>query len=282
MFYFLFVDPMRFLNTSSRRFTAATFVAAIMSPAALSDSLAGAFNLDPGQAQAIISITTTRAKDYLLNDGSLAPVNFHKIETSLLLEYGIIPQFTAIIRPSDLMASSIEPNNSKSKFNSLGPTSIGGRMAIAWWGTSALSTEVTVHLPSKAMLLDSWLIGQLRPEPEVRLLYGSSAEVYGHGTYFDIQAAYRERFGVNASEWHLDLTHATHLTPNVTILNQQFLTRSIGGRHGIQLNYEQRKIQTSIVYDVGALSFQLGLFKTTSGRNAYDENGSLMAMWLRF
>jgi hypothetical protein len=251
-------------------------------PLLTAEAWAGAFNQEAGQLQAILTTTTANAQDYVQDTRTIRPVRFQKVERSLLFEFGYSKWLTLIVKPTWLSANLTDRSQSQS-FTNFGPTTLGGQISLATLGPdNVVALQGLLHMPSKAMRLDSWLVGQTHVEPELRIMLGVPTSLRSMPAFMDLEVGYRHRSGGPPSEWHIEITTGIRPRSDLLMLTQTFLTRTGPSTDLRYPAYLQRKIQTSIVKDFGGFSLQAGAFRTDSARNAYVERGTIFALWLRF
>jgi hypothetical protein len=245
-------------------------------------ALAGAWTLEAGEGQGIMSLTSSEARKVFDAKGDLqsAP-RYSKTELETLFEYGVTNWFTAMLAPSLQHIGIGAPVDAQR--TGLGYTDVGGRFLLLQRDSWVLSTQTTLRIPGTFDKSNPAAIGYTDPEVDVRGLLGYGFTAGGWPTFIDVQLAQRFRLGGPPDEFRADVTLGTRPLPRWLLLLQSFNVISEGAGALGFTSYNYEKVQLSAVYSVTpAMSVQLGGFTTFSGRNALQENGFVLSGWYKF
>jgi protein XagA len=245
-------------------------------------AFAGAWTLEAGKAQAIVTATPSSADQAFDGSGNLRSVpRYSKTELQALFEYGVTDRFTAILSPS-LQRVGIDPPFAAQR-TGLGYTDFGGRLSIAKGESWVFSLQSTFRLPGTFDKSNSAAIGYTDPELDIRALFGYSFKAGTWPTFVDVQLAQRFRYNGPPDEFRADFTVGIEPHKRWLLLAQSFNVVSEGaGTWGLP-SFNYHKAQLSAVYFVTpAVSVQLGGYTTYAGRNALQENGVVLSGWYKF
>ncbi|MCP3056135.1 hypothetical protein [Aurantimonas marianensis] len=245
-------------------------------------AFAGAWTLEKGAGQAIVTGLYSQADEAFDADGHTAPrPDFQKGAVAVLVEYGLTETFTLLgegefgaEREGDLPFA--RP--------ALSHAGIGGRLRLYEADGFVASGQISARVEDAFGAADAAVdtFGWDAPQIEARALAGYGFRVGDYPAFVDAQAAYRHRVGDGPDEVKLDLTFGVRPWSNILILAQGFATFSAGGGEDVE-TYAYHKAQLSMVYDVNERwSLQAGGFATLAGTNAIKERGLITALWYRF
>lgn len=245
-------------------------------------ALAGAWTLDAGTGQAIITDTTTSASRAFDGSRELRGVpRYDKSELQGLVEYGAADGVTLILSPS-LQDVGIRGSIDASR-SGLGYTEFGGRVRLMQGNSWVVSAQTTLREPGTSDRLNPAAIGYTDPELDVRGLAGYSFTAGSFQAFVDLQLAQRFRSGGFPDEFRADATFGIRPAAKWLLLVQSFNVMSEGSGGPRVPSYDYHKLQLSAVYDVTpSLAVQLGAVTTFAGRNALQENGVVLGTWLKF
>lgn len=254
--------------------------AAISNIVAVERAEAGAWTLDAGTGQAIVTGLYSEAGSAFddVRDAS-EPVDFAKVMGSVFAEYGLTDILTLI--GSGEFGS--ERDGTAFSDPALLNLAIGGRLRL-WKGDGfVVSAQMSALVDDETDVLDQRLIGWEAPTIESRILAGYGLSLGDWPAFVDLEAGYRYRFGAGLpDEPRLDATFGVRPFRRVQVLLQDFSTISIGESENVD-PYDYHKFQGSVVYDLSdRWSLQTGAFATVCGRNALQERGLIAAVWYRF
>ena len=245
-------------------------------------ALAGAWTLDQGTGQLIVTNTAMQATSLFSTGYGLQPTpRYTKDEAQALIEYGVTNWFTAILAPSLQHVDIAAPFNANR--NGLGYTDLGGRVRIWSDASWVVSGQVTYRIPGTYDKTNPAAIGYTDPEVDLRGLVGYSFNAGTMSSFVGVEMAQRFRIGGPPDEFRTDITFGIHATDKWLLLAQSFNVTSEGaGTWGFG-SFGYHKLQLSAVYALTTkVSLQLGGYSTYRGRNALQENGVLVGAWSKF
>lgn len=250
--------------------------------AASGPAWAGAWTLDAGHGQIVVTATPSSADEAF--DGTRALTltpRYNKFEFQTLFEYGVADWLTAILSPGLQHIDIAAPVGARR--TGLGYTEFGARTRILQGENWILSGQATFRLPGTFDTANPAAIGYNGIEQDVRLLFGYSFKVGAWPAFLDLQLGQRFRSGDPPNELRADATFGVRPLPQWLLLAQVFNVVSEGANPPIFPSYDYSKLQLSVVYDLTKQwSLQAGGFTTFSGRNALQENGLVFGAWYRF
>jgi protein XagA len=245
-------------------------------------AFAGAWTLDAGTGELIITATAMQASDLFSSGSVLKSIpRYSKDEAQALIEYGVTNWFTAMFGSSLQHVDIAAPFSAER--NGLGYTDIGGRAKI-WSNDSwVVSAQATVRIPGTYDKTNPAAIGYTDPEIDIRGLVGYSFKAGTMPSFVDVEVAQRFRLGGPPDEFRADVTFGIRPIDKWLLLAQSFNVISEGaGTWGFG-SFAYHKFQLSAVYELTpALSLQLGGYSTYWGRNALQENGLVVGAWYKF
>lgn len=248
-----------------------------------SSALAGAWTQPAGSGAAYLSTTATSNDRYFNDDGkAFTNQEYRKIETQLLVEYGITDSLTGFVGPS-LLHTSVGGSAGDSYFG-LGYTDLGLRKRLYTDGANVFSVQLTARVPGASSSGNPAEVGYTGMEYDVRALYGRSFQIGSWPAFADAELAWHIRNGAPPSEYRIDLTLGARPAARWLVLLQSFSVISNGaGTGAFNVPYRYYKIQPSVVWDFAPKwSAQLGLVATVAGRNSWREQGVVAGLWRRF
>jgi hypothetical protein len=245
-------------------------------------AFAGAWTLDAGTGQLLVTSTAMQASTLFSTGSVLQPIShYNKDESQALIEYGVTNWFTAMIAPS-LQHVDIDPPFAGAR-SGLGYTDIGGRARIWSDASWVMSGQVTFRIPGTYDYTNPAAIGYTDPEVDLRGLVGYSFKAGTLPAFVDVEVAQRFRIGGPPDEFRTDLTFGIHPADKWLLLAQSFNVTSEGAGTWGYGSFGYYKLQLSAVYEVTtSLSLQLGGYSTYWGRNALQENGLVVGAWYKF
>jgi hypothetical protein len=245
-------------------------------------ALAGAWTLDEGTGQLIVTGTAMQSSRFFSTGSDLQPIpHYNKDEAQALVEYGVTNWFTAIFAPSLQHVDIAAPFSGER--SGLGYTDLGGRARIWSDASWVVSGQVLVRTPGTYDNTNPASIGYTDPEVDLRGLVGYSFKAGTMPSFVDVEVAQRFRIGGPPDEFRTDVTFGVHVNDKWLLLAQSFNVTSEGaGTWGFG-SFGYYKVQMSAVYAVTTkLSLQLGGYSTYWGRNALQENGLVTGVWYKF
>jgi protein XagA len=245
-------------------------------------AFAGAWTLEEGTGQLIVTSTAMQASTLFSTGYALQPIpHYNKDESQALIEYGVTNWFTAMIAPS-LQHVDIDPPFAGTR-SGLGYTDIGGRARIWSDASWVMSGQVTFRIPGTYDYTNPAAIGYTDPEVDLRGLVGYSFKAGTMPSFVDVEVAQRFRIGGPPDEFRTDITFGVHPADKWLLLAQSFNVTSEGAGTWGYGSFGYYKLQLSAVYELTtSLSLQLGGYTTYWGRNALQENGLVVGAWYKF
>jgi hypothetical protein len=254
-------------------------IGAAASPTA---ATAGAWTLDAGTAQAIMTATSTTASQAFDGAGNLQSTpRYNKTELQGWFEYGVTNPFTVIVAPQLQHVDIAAPTDAQR--TGLGYTEFGGRYRLLQGESWVVSGQATLRVPGTYDNSNPAAIGYTDVEADVRGLVGYSFSIGKMRAFADLEIAQRFSVGPQPSEFRADATLGVWVTPRWLLMAQSFNVVSEGSGNPPFTSYDYCKFQLSAVYAVTpALSLQLGGVTTYAGSNALQENGLVVGAWYRW
>ena len=245
-------------------------------------AFAGAWTLDEGTGQLLVTGTAMQSSRVFTTGGDLRPIpHYNKDEAQALIEYGVTNWFTAMLAPS-LQHVDIAPPFNAAR-SGLGYTDLGGRVKIWSDASWMISGQVLLRVPGTRDFSNPAAIGYTDPEVDIRGLVGYSFNVGAMPSFVGVEVAQRFRIGGPPDEFRTDVTFGVNVTDRWLLLAQSFNVTSEGaGTWGFG-SFAYHKLQLSVVYALTPrLSLQLGGYSTYWGRNALQENALVTGVWAKF
>lgn len=247
-----------------------------------SELQAGAWTLDAGSGQAVVTATTSSAGQYFDGTRALQPApRYNKFELQGLIEYGATDWLTLMVLPQLQHVDIAAPIDARR--TGLGYTEFGGRAKLYDWDSWVFSVQATLRLPGTRDASNPAAFGYTDTEGDVRALLGRTFTIGALPAFIDLEAAERLRSAGAPDEFHADATFGIRPAPQWLLLAQSFNVMSQGaGSWGLP-SYDYYKFQIGVVYQLTpAWALQAGGFTTFAGRNAIQENGILLGAWFKF
>jgi protein XagA len=245
-------------------------------------ALAGAWTLDEGTGQLIVSGTAMQSSRAFTSGSDLQPIpHYNKDELQALIEYGVTGWFTAMFAPSLQHVDIAAPFSGER--SGLGYTDLGGRVRIWSDASWVVSGQVLFRIPGTYDNTNTAAIGYTDPEVDLRGLVGYSFKMGTLPSFIDVELAQRFRIGGPPDEFRTDLTLGVYVSDKWLLLAQSFNVTSEGaGTWGFG-SFGYYKLQLSAAYALTpSMSLQLGGYSTYWGRNALQENGLVVGAWYKF
>ncbi|HTI30511.1 MAG TPA: hypothetical protein VL405_00130 [Sphingomonas sp.] len=243
-------------------------------------ALAGAWPQDKGKGIVIVTASGSDSSKGFDADGDKIDIaDYKKREGFALIEYGLTDHVTLIAQPS-FRHVSVQGGSTSS---GLGYTDLGARVLVARGKSSVFSLQATGRIPGTRRQDSLAQVGSTGGETDLRALSGTGFKIGKADAFFEVQGAYRLRFGDPPNEVHADLTFGVRPVPRVLLLAQSFNTWSDGRGRGVFDRYRYHNLQASAVLDLdGHWSIQAGALGTAGGKNALRERGLLFGLWRKF
>lgn len=238
-----------------------------------------------GEGQVIVSGLVSSAGAGFDDDGALVDIDyFQKIEMSALLEYGASDRVTLLLKP---VVQRYELGSAvRGEDFDLGATQLGVQYYLGSpWRGGVVSGQVLGVIPGGGETRDTDPLGDGGFGGEVRGLFGQSW-AWGFG---GVQLAWQDRAGGSEAKSMADVTLGVRVRPDVEVMAQSFATWTgalgddASGVRDTRDAYFAQKVQLSVVGRANdAVALQVSGIATVAGRNALDERGGMVAIWLRY
>lgn len=238
-------------------------------------SLAGAWTMEPGRGQVIVSGFYAEASQAFGESGDAEEIPvFHKADIQADVEYGWAEGWTVIGRGGLKTEAVGEPVTiDEARFGLVG---IGSRFRLLETGASVVSAEVTGRWAAQSSGMQASGM-QENGDLDLRLLAGHGFGAGPWSGFAEIQLAYRARFGDVEDELRLDATVGLRPAQSILLLAKSFNTVRPDA------SYREHKVQLGAVYEINeAIALEVGAIATVDGRMALREQGIVTAVWYRF
>ena len=133
--------------------------------------------------------------------------------------------------------------------------------------------------------------GNHQQDLEARFLAGRGGTVARRHAFFDVECAYRYRFGAPADQIHSDLTLGIDLVPRLSLMGQFFAIKGLrngdplhaNSNPNAQSDFDLYKYQPSLLLNLGrGTRIQVGWNDAFSGRNTGRGHSAILALWKTF
>jgi hypothetical protein len=166
---------------------------------------------------------------------------------------------------------------------------------VLWRGhNSILAAQGMIIVPAGYSLDRNPALGDGAVGVEPRVLFGQGFDIGSRSSFFDVQAAYRVRFGGPADQVRVDATLGSHLTAKCMLLlqsrntismrnqsNDNILGSGFGGAH--ETDYDLYTLTLSVVREVAPhWSLEFGGISEVAARNYNNGNGVFSSVWRKF
>ncbi len=239
---------------------------------------AGAWTLQRGHWQIFTDTIESEASRSFGSDGRASvPTTYNKLLVQNYFEYGLTNAITLFATPVYVIAKVETPTVPLTVAHN---TSIeGGARLLLYAGHGRLSLEGS-YKTAGAFDLSVSAHNDSGRQIELRLLYGTSFELFGRDGFVDIQAAERWIPRPRPDETPVDITAGLWLTPDTMVLAQSFNIVSGGDSIPPYTYYRTHKLELSLVEKVSRhWSLQFGAFYSPAGQNALVERGLAISLW---
>jgi protein XagA len=245
-------------------------------------AMAGAWNPEAGHGEIIVTTLFDSADASFNQSGHFTPTPLYRsLQAIVFVDYGVTDWLAALIRPALQSSSLGAPDNQR--YTGLGDSEIGAQARLWRDDSSVVAAQVSMQAPTNGGVTNSWLQGARQPEYDFRLLLGKSLAIGGLWAFIDLEAGYRLCVGPAPNEARFDLSFGLYATPQLMLLVQSFNIVSAASSNADYPQWAQYKAQVSLVYSLNPdWRAQLGGYTTMAGKNAYRENGVLVAVWRQF
>lgn len=240
---------------------------------------AGAWPRDKGEGLVILTSLVDRADGFFDAEGNRQSGGyFHKDELAAYIEYGATDRVTLVGRFAWQTVEQLSGGQMDSA-TGFSASELGVRIQ-AWQAERwRISAQVSYFLPGEGENVTNQPLGQGDGAVDLRVLAGRSLPRDG---FLDIQLAHRQRDGAFLDEWRMDASLGLTITSHWQGMAQVYSVWSAERAQPGLPEFDQHKIQLSVLRQVGELEYQFGLIFTPSGRNALDERAAVLSIWRRF
>ncbi len=265
-----------------RRVIGAALVLAGLETGTTGPASASAWNRAAGTGLVIADVTLSGGSDFFDGLGRLAPSRaYSKREIAGYVEYGATDAVMLVARPGFDMTAIGAPGAGRDA--GFGGLAAGAQYQALVYGPAVLAVQATFRLPGTTSRRNPADIGNTAREADLRVLAGVGFGLLGHEAFVDIQQSARLRSGGAAAQWHSDLTFGLRATSRLLFLLQAVTVVPLGPGTPWFPSARSTKLGLTGVYDLSeAVSVDLGVFTTVSGRDALRERGFLTGLWYRF
>jgi protein XagA len=246
------------------------------------EASAGAWTLDAGTGQMIVTSTASYGDDLFNAARALQAVpRYEKLQTDVLIEYGATDWLTLIMDPSLQHVGIAAPIDAER--GGLGYSDFGGRVRLFQGDSWVVSGQATFRVPGTFDRANPAALGYTDSQADIRALFGYAFKFGTWPAFLDVQLAQRFSLGWQPDEFRSDITFGVRPAPRWLLLAQSFNVISEGsGTWGLP-SYDYYKLQLSGLYSLTPkLSLQAGAFTAYAGRNALQENGIVFGAWYKF
>ena len=243
---------------------------------------AGAWLEAEGHLQVLTTLTYHSSQGGFDDRGNPVAQRYSRFEVSPYIEYGAAPWLTIGAQPRYQWAQSGD-GRARQSSQGWGDIDVFARVPIttvSGWIISAQGTAVLGDAYDRAR----------RPAPgtgedafEARLLIGRSLKRDSLG-YVNVEAAYRAGTGGVADQYRLDSALALNPWRNWLLLEEMFLTRSIGDGDGaLGHAYDLIKVRSSAVYFITPhFGLQAGYERDVEGTGVSLGDAGVAGLWVKF
>lgn len=242
---------------------------------------AGAWPQAEGTGQLITTLATSTSDAGFDGRAGGRNLEFRKWELTPLFNWGVSDDASLFLKPTLQRLSADRSGGGSDHTVGLTDTELGGTVALWRGAESVFSLQPMVRLPFFYDPDDNPALGSGHVDLEMRALYGTNLAIAGIPSFLDAQLAWRQRTGAPADEASLDLTLGLRPNADWMALLQSFNTISVGDAGPGYGDFRRYKAQFSMVRRLtNSLSLQAGVNQAIGGRNAGDETGFLLALWV--
>lgn len=246
---------------------------------------AGAWTRPEGNLQVITTALAYQTDRRFDNNGTSVPQpRYRKQEINPYIEYGLRDGLTV---GANLFLQRLD--DSTNTTTGLGDTELFLRTRLWERGSTILSFQPEVKLPSPHASAHSPAIGSAHVDTGARLLGGRHFEWLGRSHYAEAELGYRLRGGESGNQVLAKATVGLSVASDLLLLPQvaqTWRTQSPampGFTQSPRDDYSLTRLQLSAVYRLSdTQAVQAGVFRHVEGRNAGAGGGALIAWWQEF
>jgi hypothetical protein len=264
----------------SKRLVTLAIAAFLSSIVAKTSAFAGAWTLPEDQTQLIETTTYSYASVNFDSHGSpTEPVVYRKLLTSLYAEYGWNDWLTLVAEPEYAHAIAGAPNKLIQRGNDFAMAAGArvrlfndiGMLSVQLLAKSAGAFDMTTSFDQAG-----------GAEIELRALYGTNFQLFGHDGFVDAEIAQRFIGGRRPDETAADLTVGYNFKKTQMLLQSFNIIATGGGRPPYSF-FRSHKIAISTVMPLWRMfRLQTGSYFSPGGQNALAEKGLFAAIWVSF
>jgi protein XagA len=233
-----------------------------------------------GEWQVISEFLYSRAFRLFGNDSaSSIKASFVKLSTKRTAEAGLSDNVTLILVPeyAEVRAWTADQHYLASGFT------LETGMRVRLFDDAGVLSVQGAYKTAGIFAMSAAAGGIASQQAEVRLLYGTSFQFWETDGFVDFETSWRWVETPRPNEAVVDATAGVWLTSSNMVMLQNFNTVSVGPHRESYPEYRMHKLQASIVQQIDEdTSLQLGGFVTMAGRNAANERGVSLALWIRY
>lgn len=240
---------------------------------------AGAWPRDKGEGLVILTSLVDRADGFFDAEGNRQSGGyFHKDELAAYIEYGATDRVTLVGRFAWQTVEQLSGGQLDTA-TGFSASELGVRIHAWRAGQWLVSGQASYFLPGEGENVTNQPLGQGDGAVDLRLLSGRALPRDG---FLDIQLAHRQRDGTFLDEWRLDASIGVAINTDWQAMVQTYSVWNAEPAQPGFPEFDQHKVQLSVLRQVGELEYQLGLILTPTGRNALDERAAVLSIWRRF
>lgn len=254
-----------------------------MASSAASPAFAGAWLMQEGRGQAIVTWTQENASEGFDHDGEASrTLNYAKEETSLYAEYGLTARWTLIAQTGWQTALLQEGGGEVEAAQGFSGVELGARRRLAAGDYWVVSAQASAFSPGQTANVPGRSLGFGSVEAEARLLAGGSGRAGFVDGFADLQAGYRWRSD-ERDDLLADLTLGAKYGERVMVMAQSLNRRATGDETASFLREAESAVHVSAVVGVGPLGkLQIGRREVIAGRSAVVNDGWFFGVWNDF
>lgn len=239
----------------------------------------GAWTLGAGHWQSFSAITSSQAdRSFTSNGRASIPTKFNKTLLQNTFEYGLTNYLTLFATPAYVIANVATPTVPLSHAENTS-VEFGGRLMWLAHGFGKLSLQGS-YKTAGAFDLSVSANHESGRQIELRLLYGTSFELFGRDGFFDFQIAQRWISRPRPNETPVDITAGLWLNHSTMLMAQSFNIVSAGDALPPYTYYRTHKLEFSVVERLSRhWLLQSGVFYSPAGQNALVERGVSLVLW---
>ncbi len=240
---------------------------------------AGGWPRDKGETLLILTNLVDRADGYFDADRQRqSGGHFYKDELAAYIEYGATDRVTLVGRFAWQNVDQLSGGR-RDAAQGFSASELGVRALIWRRDDWVVSGQLSHFVPGEGENVTNQPLGQGEGAFDLRLLVGRALPRDG---FLDVQLAHRARDGRYLDEWRMDTSLGFAISERWSAMVQSYSVWSAEETRPGLPEFDQHKLQFSVLRTVGEVDYQIGVILTPSGRNALDERAAVLSVWRRF